>query len=490
MICVSIGRGRHRHMIAEHQHLVSQGAQLVELRVDYIQRAVNLRRLIDDRPCPVVITARREVDGGRWSLSEAERLVLIRSAIAEGVEYVDLEEDIAGSIPRFGKTKRIVSLHNFEETPADLEAIHARLAALDADIVKIATMANHPRDNLRMLKLMREATVPTIGLCMGEIGTPSRILAGKFGAPFTYATFSHERALAPGQLSYKQMTQIYRYEEINAETDVYGVIADPVGHSLSPLVHNAALRLRGLNAVYVPFRVPRSALDDFLSELSELGIRGLSVTIPHKEAVLRHVKELDAAVQGIGAANTLVLEQGQLRAFNTDVAAAMDCIDGVFDPEELKGKTALVLGAGGAAKAIVFGLRQRGANVVIASRTLERSEKLAEAFSATAVTWENRHQTQVVLVVNCTPVGMHPDVDDSPVQRHYLKPNMTVFDTVYNPEQTLLIKHARQQNCRVLTGLEMFVRQAALQFEHFTGEDPPEQSMREVVRKAIAAART
>jgi 3-dehydroquinate dehydratase / shikimate dehydrogenase len=208
MICVTIGRGRHRYLIAEHQHLVNQGAQLVELRLDCIVRKVELGRLIKNRPCPVVITIRRKQDGGLWKGTEQERILLLRQAIAAGVEYVDLEDDIAMQIPRFGKTKRIISLHNFQETPEDLPAIHMRLAALDADIVKIATMANQPHDNLRVLEMMRESECPTIGMCMGDIGTPSRILGPKFGAPFTYATFHHERALAPGQLSYDQMVNV------------------------------------------------------------------------------------------------------------------------------------------------------------------------------------------------------------------------------------------------------------------------------------------
>lgn len=181
MICVSIGRGRHRMMIAEHRHLVEQGAELVELRLDYILQSVNLKRLLGDRPSPVVITCRREQDGGQWKESERDRLMLLRTAIIEGADYVDLEEDTAAQVPRYGKTKRIISYHNFRETPQNLEEIHERLSKLDADIVKMATMANEPRDNFRMLQLMQKAKIPTVAICMGDIGTPSRLLAGKYG---------------------------------------------------------------------------------------------------------------------------------------------------------------------------------------------------------------------------------------------------------------------------------------------------------------------
>ncbi len=369
MICVSIGRGRHRHVIAEHRHLVEQGAKLVELRVDYINGEANIKRLVADRPCPVIITCRRPADGGKFAGSEDQRLMLLRTAIAEGVEYVDLEEDIAAKIPRFGQTKRIISHHDFRKTPDNLEEIHRRLCGLDADIIKICTMANHPHDNLRMLQLSRQSKIPTVGVCMGDIGTPTRILGGRFGSPFTFATFHHERALAPGQLSFQQMTEIYHYDQIDAQTEVYGVVADPVGHSLSPLVHNAAFAHLKLNKVYIPFRVPREDLAQFIEDAPAWGIRGLSVTIPHKEEIVKMLTEADGTVQGIGAANTVVFHGDDRSGYNTDYRAAMSSLEEAVDAggEEkhqlLKGKTALVLGAGGAGKAIGYGLlppRRRG----------------------------------------------------------------------------------------------------------------------------------
>ncbi len=331
MICVSIGRGRHRHVIAEHRHLVEQGAKLVELRVDYINGEANIKRLVADRPCPVIITCRRTADGGKFAGSEDQRLMLLRTAIAEGVEYVDLEEDIAGKIPRFGQTKRIISHHDFRKTPDNLQEIHRRLCGLDADIIKICTMANHPRDNLRMLQLSRQSKIPTVGICMGDIGAPTRILGGRFGAPLTFATFHHERALAPGQLSFQQMTEIYHYDQIDAETEVYGVIADPVGHSLSPLVHNAAFAHLKLNKVYVPFRVPREDLAQFIEDAPAWGIQGLSVTIPHKEEIVKMLTEADGTVQGIGAANTVVFHGDDRSGYNTDYRAAMSSLEEAVD---------------------------------------------------------------------------------------------------------------------------------------------------------------
>jgi 3-dehydroquinate dehydratase / shikimate dehydrogenase len=494
MICVSIGRGRHKLIIAEHKHLAEQGAKLVELRLDYINGAVNIKRLVTGRPCAVVVSCRRPCDGGKWSGLEEQRQLLLRTAIAEGVEYIDLEDDIAASIPRFGKTKRIVSFHDFRKTPDNLDEIHQRLSKCSPDIVKISTMANHPSDNVRILNMVRKATIPTIGLGMGDIGVPTRILAGKFGAPHTYATSHQDRALAPGQLSFEHMTQVYHYEQINAETEVYGVVADPIGHSLSPLIHNASFDKLGLNKVYVPFRVPREDLARFIDESESLGIRGLSITIPHKEAVIKSLNHVDPSVQGIGAANTVIFEDSRRAGYNTDYHAA---ISSLVDAMELSaagerpfsGKTALVMGCGGAGMAIAYGLVRGGAHVLVSDIAQRKAETMAERFDCLAVEWADRHKANPDILVNSTPVGMHPNVDESPYEKHHLRPSMVVFDAVYNPENTLLIKDARSRNCTVVTGIEMFVRQACLQFKLFTGRDGPADLMRDVIRRTIGAAK-
>jgi 3-dehydroquinate dehydratase/shikimate dehydrogenase len=490
LLCVTVGRGRHRHLIAEHKHLAEQGCKLVELRLDFLMTPPNLKRLLPERPCPVVVTCRREKDGGRWTKDEETRLMLLRQAIAAGVEYVDLEEDIAATIPRYGDTKRIVSYHNFQETPEDLNALHARLAGLNADIVKIATMAHSPHDNARLLRLMRTARVPTIAICMGEFGQASRILAGKFGAPFTYATFHAERTMAPGQMTYQQMRDIYHYEQINADSEVYAVIADPVAHSLSPVIHNAGFHELRLNKVYVPFRVRPEDLSQFMHDAGEFGIKGISVTIPHKEEIQQYIDKHDEASEEIGACNTVIFKDGRRYGYNTDYRASMSCLDKMFGGDEdnsgLNGKTVLLLGAGGAARAIGVGLKRRKADTVIASRTAERADELAARLKAKSIAWGLRHSIKADLIVNCTPVGQHPNLDESPIDVRHLRPEMTVFDTVYNPEQTLLIKQARETGCRTITGIDMFVGQAALQFRLFTEQSAPVEPMRRVIKQAIS----
>jgi len=495
MICVSIGRGRHRHVIAEHKHLVENGIRLVELRLDYLQGGVQVKRLLRDRPCPVVITCRRKSDGGRWEHSEEARLTLLRTAIVEGADYVDLEDDVAAGIRRYGVTKRIISHHDFQKTPADLTLLHKRLTSMDADVVKIAAMANHPTDNLRMLQMVHASRLPTVGICMGDIGAPTRILGGRYGAPFTYATFNDDRVLAPGQIGWRQMREMYRYDSITAATRIYGVVADPVGHSLSPVVHNAALAAAGIDAVYVPFRVPAEQIDEFLSAASRWPLSGLSVTIPHKESVLRHATAVDGLVQSIGAANTLSFTPAGIEAANTDATAAVESLAAALSgdeqpPEGMLGvKTAVVLGGGGAARAVAFGLKQRGVEVTVTSRTADRAKKIAAEVGCKAVEWAARHRMPSDCVVNATPVGMHPNVDETPYDKEHLRPYMVVFDTVYNPENTLFIKEARSVGCRTVTGVEMFVRQAAIQFRIWYDVEPPQQVMRDALKRATASAK-
>lgn len=493
MICVTLGRTRNRMMLAEHAALAQRGAELVELRLDWIARAPRLGDLLKNRPTATIVTCRREIDGGRFPGSEEDRQILLRQAIGAGVEYVDIEEDLAASIRRFGKTKRIVSYHNFEKTPDDIEEIHERMCRLDADIVKVVTMANSPIDNVRLLNLIKNAKIPTVAFCMGEYGTVSRILCGKFGAPFTYCTFSKERVMAPGQLAFDEMKKLYRFDEINAQTAVFGVLGDPIGHSWSPLLHNAAFKRMGINAVYLPLRVPPEEFTETLKAYETLGMRGYSVTIPHKAAALKFAQRVDDAARVIGAANTLFKDaQGRWCAANTDCAAAMESIElGLAQKGDasLSGKRVLILGAGGAARAIGYGASQAGAVVMLANRSKDRGTKLAEELKCQFITWANRGAMAADVVVNCTPLGMSPDMNVSPFEQYWFRDGMVAFDTVYNPESTLFLKEAKEHDCIGVSGVEMFVRQAAAQFKYFTNKEVSLDDMRTTLRRGISPVR-
>lgn len=491
MLCVTIARTRHKLMLAEHHDVAALGAKLVELRLDYIGRSIDLPRLLKNRPTPVVVTCRRKEDGGRWERSEAERLMLIRQCIAMGVEYVDLEEDIADKVPRYGKTKRIVSVHNFEGTPDHLESIHQRLCQHDADIVKIAVMARSFTDARRMLQLMRSATVPTIGISMGEYGSLTRILATRYGAPFTFCVYNIDRRVAPGQFSYHEMKDLYRADSIGPSTRLFGVVADPVAHSLSPLLHNACFEHHQLDYRYIPFRVAPADLAAFLQWCVEEKIGGLSVTIPHKMAVMPFLTHVESAAQGIGACNTIAFVDGQMAGYNTDYRAAMDCLSEAVAkvdsrPNPFEGKAVLLLGAGGVSRAIGYGLAQRHAAITVAGRNHVAAEELASSLSGKWIPWEERHMIQPSILVNGTPIGMFPDVDSTPYKTNNLHEDTLAFDTIYNPEQTLFIKGARAKGCNIITGLQMFVRQAAYQYRLFTGLEPPIDVMIKTIKRAIS----
>ena len=491
-ICVIIGRTRHKMVTIELQEAVARGAQFIELRIDFLAKAVDFTRLLPSRKCPWVATLRRREDGGRFTGTELERKTIIRQAIVAGFDWVDLETDIADEIPRFRNVKRIISYHNLKETPADLEQIYERMCRQDSDVVKIAVTANQPSDNLRVLNIIKNAKQPTIGHCMGDIGFPSRILAIKYGAPFLYAAFNKERGIAPGLPSFDELRRFYQIHSINAETAVYGLIGDPVAHSFSPLLHNQLFRQKHINAVYLPFRVPRGELETTIAGFDSVPVQGYSVTIPHKEGAAALASESDQRVKESGAANTLVRRVGGFSAANTDYDAALESLQGYQPvgednvPKPFTHATALVLGAGGAARAIVRALHQLGTAIVLSSRTLDRAQKLADEVQGKAIEWEGRHTINSDIVINCTPIGMHPNVDESPLHAGYLRPGMVVFDTVYNPERTMLVKDARARACQVVTGIEMFVRQAALQFQLFTGHTASLDELREMMRKALS----
>jgi 3-dehydroquinate dehydratase / shikimate dehydrogenase len=491
MICVTIGRGRHSSLAEEWKSAGAAGVDLVELRVDCLRRDPDLKRILKERPTPAVFTIRRGVDGGLWRGKEDKRQQLMREAVAAGIEYIDLEVDIAGKIRRFGKTKRIISYHNMKTTPVDLEDMADQCAEFDPDVIKIATSASTLAEASRVLHLATKAKAPMIPIAMGEIGVFTRILGRKFGAPFTYAGFNPERVFAAGMLQHGVLRHDFAYEQIDANTEIYGVMGDPIEQSLSPVVHNAAFRERGLNKVMVPFLVPQTELQSFFNELLWLDIKGCSVTIPHKETIVPLLQQKEGAVERTGSCNTVVFkEDGQRVGYNTDYRAAMDSLEIAMTGHEseesaspLLDKQVLILGAGGVARSIAFGLARRGAHVSITNRHDDRATRLAEEIGCRSVTWSMRASTVADVIVNATPVGMHPNVDDTPLPAAaFSRAGMVAFDTIYHPENTMMLKLARERGCKTVTGADMFIRQAAIQFKLYTGQDAPADLMDDALK--------
>ena len=496
MLCAIVARQRHETLLAEMETAVKRGAKLLELRLDFLKSEPRFGSILRKRRCPLIATIRRREEGGKWSGSEERRLQLLRAAIAEGFDYVDLEDDIAGQVARFGSTKRIVSHHNMKTMPHHLPELWERMAKLDPDVIKIAGRAKKASDNFKMLKLVKDASIPTVAFCMDEVGMPSRFLCIKLGSPFTYSAFNPERIVAPGLLTFEVMRDFYNFDSINADTEVYGVIGDPIGHSLSPLVHNAAYFERKMNRLYLPWKVSDRNLSRFLEKLSVAGIRGLSVTIPHKEAILTTGAAGDALVTQAGSANTIVVDSdGKRTLFNTDGPAAINSLEAQLpiDPAtgrgSLKDKSVLVLGAGGVARTLAFSLHDRGALVTLSSRTSSKSQALAQAVGCKFVDWAQRESVLVDVVINGTPVGMHPNVDDSPYGIGSMKQGMVFFDTVYNPMMTRMLRDAEERGAKVVTGVDMFVSQAEAQFQLFTGQSAPEGLMKELVLEELSPAK-
>jgi len=515
----------------------------VELRLDAIQTP-DLARLLARPPCPLIVTCRPKREGGLYDGPEQPRLELLRQAARLGADYIDVEHDAFVPLGPVAPAKRIVSYHNFQETPPDLDAVHDRLARLGADVVKIAVTANHILDTVPVLRLLRAARVPTIALSMGPRGLLTRILAPKFGAFLTYASFNepvcHGRPClsraksrdpavpppgspppapimlsrdpkgsacrgrgaghspfnppseaGPGQLPLSDMLDLYRVHRIGIATCVFGVIADPVAHSLSPRIHNAAFASLGLDAVYLPLWVEGDPAA-FVRAMREFDFDGYSVTIPHKQKVMEAMDELAPLARRVGAVNTVVRRpDGSLFGTNTDISAGIAAIEAVVGKGWLKGKRALLLGAGGLGRAMAFALADSGAILTITDLDLPRTESLASEVSAVAVHSALRTPHSALafdVVLNCSPVGMHPDVDASPLPAEMLRKDLVVYDAVYNPAETKLLRDARAAGCRTVAGIDHFLRQAVEQFELWTGQSAPVETMRETVFSALATA--
>lgn len=495
-ICVTIARRRHGKLFEEMEQAHRAGARMMEIRLDYLGKEPKFQEILRRRRCPLIATVRRREDGGQWAGTEERRLQFLRGAIAAGFDFVDIEDDVADQVPRFGQTRRIISRHEMLGMPDDLEGLWGAMKGKDADVVKIAARANDPADNFDMFRMIRKADVPTIGICMGDLGTASRVLGACYGSPFTYASFNPLRLVAPGILTFEALRELYNFEALGPESKIFGVIGNPISQSLSPLVHNTCYRELGLDMVYVPFRVPAECLDGFLAELEEGRIGGLSVTIPHKEAVIKFGRTEDSLVRETGSANTLVRGPGGGYVLhNTDGPAALEAILAALaakhpDKPALADRTVLVLGAGGVARTIVAVLRREHAIVTITNRTAERAHDLARDAGCSYIDWANRHTRHFDLLINCTKVGMYPEIEASPFHAGSLQEGMIVFDTVYNPETTTLLHDAQERGCTTVSGVEMFVRQAEAQFRLFAGCDPPAGLMAELVREELSPARS
>ncbi|KAK1267185.1 hypothetical protein QJS04_geneDACA009151 [Acorus gramineus] len=508
LLCVPSVAKSTDQMAADMRLARSNGADLVEIRLDHLQSfdpQRDLRFLLKDPPLPTLVTYRPKWEGGEYEGDDEPRFEALCLAMELGADYVDVELKVADkffasiSNKKPEKCKIIVSSHNYQFTPSleDLGNLVARIQATGADIVKIATTAVDISDVARMFQIIVHCQVPIIGLVMKERGLICRLLCSKFGGYLTFGTLESGKESAPGQPSISDLLNVYNIRQIGPDTKVFGIIGKPVGHSKGPILHNAAFRSVGFNAVYVPLLVDNLA--DFFNVYSSPDFAGFSCTIPHKEAALKICDEVDPIAKSIGAVNTIIRRpsDGKLIGYNTDYVGAISAIedgikvsshnavkDGTGSP--LAGKLFVVIGAGGAGKALAYGAKQKGAKVVIANRTVDRARELARWVGGDALSLselENFHPEEGMILANTTSIGMHPKVDESPIPKQALRFYSVVFDAVYNPRMTKLLLEAEESGAVVVSGLEMFIRQAMRQFELFTGLPAPEQLMREIMTK-------
>lgn len=486
----------------------AEGADAVELRIDtYAGASAELADFLRSQPHRrFIVTCRSADEGGHCTDEAPARASRLIEAVGSSDAWIDFEwadwqrsdrvRSLLQSVVARGEAKTgrlILSAHDFEKVPGDLADRFARMQSAPCAAAKIAFRAEDIVDNFQAFDLMRQYADRAIVVAMGEAGLASRVLAQKFGAYATYAGLSEEAATAPGQLTVGEMTDFYRFGKIDAATDFFGVLGDPVAHSMSPLLFNRWFAESGTNAVYLPLHVARErdTLGRFLDGCRKrpwLSARGFSVTIPHKEAALKWVGDgVESAARKIGAVNTIVMRDGGITGHNTDAPAAIASLAAALgsSPVEMKGLPVDVLGSGGSARAIVAGLTDCGCRVSIFGRNPDKARALASRFDAQAHDWSDRAEGQGKVLIHCTSVGMWPAIDESPMEANGLDGYQLVFDIIYNPLATKLLVDAKARGASTLNGLDMFVRQAAMQHELWLGGKPDLSIAAELVASKI-----
>ncbi len=481
-------------------------SSFLELRLDALESpAAALASLQDfcaQHPrAAVLATCRRVEGGGAFRGSPAEELLLLEQCARAGALLVDVElETLEAAAPErlrvFGEALRqagafpLASAHDFVGT-GDLHATFGRLRAAGAPahpaVYKVVSTAQALTDNVRMLRFLEEAAreVPVVGICMGAAGLPSRVLALRSGALFTFACAEGGEPTASGQVSARLLREQYRAAELTQATAVYGLAGNPVAHSLSPALHNAAFRAAGIDAVYLPFHT--AAVADLRLFVEDLRVQGLSITMPWKVAMYEELlasprSAVNADVRSIGAINTLVQrEDGSFLGANTDGRAITKPLARRI---ALPGTRVLLLGAGGAARAAAFSLGALGARVSILNRSEPAAAQLARASGASVA---NRARLgNFAVIVNATSIGMQGQQPAEPLlDESVLRGARLVFDMVYRPRETALIRSARRLGIEVIDGLEMFLEQGAQQWTLWTGQTAPKQAMQQALEAVL-----
>ena len=491
-VCVAIIGSTAAEMLEKASAVVKE-TPFLEFRLDYLEKPLlalpKFKHFFTDNTAATgIATCRRTANGGKFSGNVAAEIEVLSKAAAAGFHIVDVELESVTAMKK-GELQNlrdtgvalIISHHDFAATK-DLEGIYKRIVPFQPDFIKIVPTAKTLVDNVTLMRFIErmEDHSNIIGICMGDAGIISRVLGVRAGSAFTFAAATVGEETGPGQIAARTLIETYRIDQVDAATKVYGVAGNPIRSSLSPIMMNTAFRRETVNAVYLALQANK--LSDLLKLVDEIPIQGLSVTMPLKQEIMAHLEKTDPLSAKIGACNTVLRAQdGKLYGFNTDVA-------GITGPLEkrmsLRGAKVLVLGAGGAARAAVFGLRDKGAEVFILNRTAETAQKLARQSGSKTIKKDAVAKTVFDVIINATPIGMAGIKAPQLLEAKDLNTKL-VFDLVYNPLETPLLRMARQKGIPIVTGIEMFVQQGARQFEIFTGKPAPEEEMLRVVIHAL-----
>lgn len=489
-ICVALGFPSIDELSCAAEREFKDGATFLEIRLDYLpdpQDGIDFVRKFRKRfpEACLLATCRLKQAHGRYSGSIDAQMSVLQGALQAGSNFADVEIESAerakSGLADLRRTAPVmISFHDFERAPS-LETVLRRLKRIPADAYKLAITARKPEDNLRLIEFLKKHSGERlVALAMSEAGVPTRVLGPALGSLFTYAAPQDAVGTAAGQIPAKSMRSLYRADKLTKRSRVYGVIADPVAHSKSSLIHNRAFHCRRIDAVYLPFLVPQTRLGEWMKLASGLRVHGFSVTIPHKRRIIRYLDAIEPVAKRIGAVNTVWRRAGKWRGTNTDV-------DGVVQPLSrclrLANASVLIAGYGGAARAAAIALSDARARVTITGRNLRNAHALAQVAGGEALTLEAAQKRTFDVLVNATPVGMYPREDQTLFGGHI--PAQIVFDMVYNPRETLLLKRAKDRGCAVIPGSEMLLEQAVRQFEIWTGETAPRAAMQSALDHAL-----
>lgn len=472
-------------------------ADVIELRLDcfHYMGLEAIRSLKNASTRPVIFTLRKKSQGGSYIKSESKRFARILQLASLKPAYIDLEYDVDPSFyetlcSTFPKCEIISSFHDFysAHSTKDLKTILEKMQRLPASIYKIATMAKTTVDALNMLCFIKENVRQEIrlaGISMGEHGQLTRILGPIFGSALIYAALLEELKMAPGQLNVDELIERYHYKSLNPKTAILGLIGDPVTKSPSYLTHNAVIKQIGLDAIYLKLKVSQAELNECLHLTNQLNFMGLSITMPLKEAVLKEVVTPSKEVAAIGAANTLKFSKSNLHVFNTDGKGALNALEATT---AVNGKTLVILGAGGAAKAIGWEAKARGAKLVILNRTLEKAQALATRLDAEfglLAEFPTFASKGYDILINSTSLGMSVDQLQLPIDCNQLLIGKIVMDIIPGCEPTPFLIEAKRRGCTTISGNEMLMLQAIEQFLIWFGDSLPKEKLKAAFQEAF-----